>query len=216
MREPSFLTKEDVLGFHVDQICLFGGMPGIRDEGLLESSIAAPQQLYFYDENADIFDLAACYLSSLARNHPFFDGNKRTATQSSLAFLHINGLTLDIPNEWLIETVYNFLKQELNVFQLAHLLFLGCNHAPASSEFLPDPEDIELRRQYTTAKSKAERHALIVDHNTAKLRSLFIQRCEKFMIRSNRFDSFIQEVESEFFNEVEANFRRQFGMSAED
>ncbi len=89
---PKFLTLAEVLEFHEDLIRDFGGSPGIRDLGLAESAIAMPQS----GEGAGFFhsfpfEMAAAYLYHIAQNHPFIDGNKRTAFAAALTFLELNG-----------------------------------------------------------------------------------------------------------------------------
>lgn len=74
----NFLTRQDIEIMNKLAIENYGGLYGIRDETLLEGAIARPQNLYFY-ENAGIFELASCYAFAIAKNHPFLDGNKRTA-----------------------------------------------------------------------------------------------------------------------------------------
>jgi death-on-curing protein len=81
---------------HSDQIAQYGGLAGIRDEGLLEASLARPRHLYAYG-SATLFDLAAAYGFGIARNHPFTDGNKRTALMAMYAFLRTNGYSFDAP-----------------------------------------------------------------------------------------------------------------------
>ena len=88
--EPRFLTLGQVLDFHQQQIDLFGGDPGERDQGLLESALTQPPTAWIYDSETDVFDLAAGYAFHLTKNHPFIDGNKRVALHASLAFLQIN------------------------------------------------------------------------------------------------------------------------------
>ena len=77
--EPRFLSVADVLGFHEDQLANYGGAPGVRDMGLLESAVAMPMA-GFGDQylHADLFEMAAAYLYHIVCNHPFVDGNKRT------------------------------------------------------------------------------------------------------------------------------------------
>ena len=89
---PRFLALPEILGFHEELIRDFGGSPGIRDLGLLESAVALPQAgtggEFFH---AFPFEMAAAYAYHIAQNHPFVDGNKRTAFVSALTFLEING-----------------------------------------------------------------------------------------------------------------------------
>ena len=76
----AWLEKALVLAIHDRQLAEHGGTGGVRDEGLLESALARPQQLHAYGDPApDLADLAAALAYGLARNHPFLDGNKRTA-----------------------------------------------------------------------------------------------------------------------------------------
>lgn len=83
------------LAIHDRQLAEHGGQPGVRDQGLLDSALARPQQLHAYGEpTPDLADLAASLAFSLARNHPFLDGNKRTAHVCYRAFLALNDATL--------------------------------------------------------------------------------------------------------------------------
>lgn len=75
---------------HDEQLAEHGGAAGVRDEGLFESALARPSQLAQYGE-PDVADLAAAYAYGLARNHPFVDGNKRTAFMTAVFFLELNG-----------------------------------------------------------------------------------------------------------------------------
>jgi death on curing protein len=98
MKEPIWLDIDTVLDFHAEQLALFGGADGIRDHGLLESALARPLNKFGYGENS-IAALAAAYGFGIARNHPFIDGNKRTALASMIVFLGLNGMDLDAPQE---------------------------------------------------------------------------------------------------------------------
>ena len=89
-----WLDRRDVEAFHAIQIAEFGGLAGLRDAGALESAIGRPQNLAAYGEPS-VFDLAAAYAFGIARNHPFVDGNKRTALVASFTFLEINGWEVD-------------------------------------------------------------------------------------------------------------------------
>jgi death-on-curing protein len=89
-----WIALESVLIFHDLQIEEHGGAEGIRDEGGLRSALARPQHLAAYGD-PDLFDLAAAYAGGLVRNHPFVDGNKRTALVVVTAFLDLNGRELN-------------------------------------------------------------------------------------------------------------------------
>jgi len=95
MKEPYWVLSEVVLLVHKMLLSEHGGALGIRDKALLDSALNRPRQLYSYDSNASIFDLAAAYCYGLSRNHPFIDGNKRIALTIAALFLEINGYSLN-------------------------------------------------------------------------------------------------------------------------
>lgn len=94
MNKPNWLTRNDVEIIHKQMIDIAGGMHGLRDYALLESALARPQKLYDYGET-DIFQLAASYAEGISRNHPFIDGNKRTAFATADLFLTEHGQNLN-------------------------------------------------------------------------------------------------------------------------
>ena len=99
-----FLQTKEVVEIHDTQIDLHGGLAGIRDENLLESAVGAPKQCFDgYFLHKDVFEMAAAYFISLARNHAFNDGNKRTAAFSTFTFLYKNGLLLEVDEDELVE-----------------------------------------------------------------------------------------------------------------
>ena len=95
MKEPIWVAEKIVLAIHEDQLAQHGGSPGIRDENLLGASLARPKHLFAYGEPT-IFDLAAAYGYGLANNHPFIDGNKRTAFMVMYTFLGLNDYWLEV------------------------------------------------------------------------------------------------------------------------
>lgn len=94
MTAPTWVTRVDVEAIHETMIEIGGGSYGLRDAALLESALARPQNLYAYGKT-NIFLLAASYSERIARNHPFIDGNKRTALLTADLFLADNGLHLN-------------------------------------------------------------------------------------------------------------------------
>ena len=122
MIDPLFLTLDEVLGIHADQIRCYGGRPGLRDLGLLQSALAMPETTFEGEFlHGTVFEMAAAYLFHLARNHPFVDGNKRTALMSALVFLGLNGQRLDAESGALYELVDGVAagsvdKAEVSVF----------------------------------------------------------------------------------------------------
>ena len=96
----NYLTAEQILFIHARVIDETGGAHGVRDVGLLQSAAARPKATFGGDElYPDIFSKAAALMESLARNHPFLDGNKRTAVTATGLFLQINGLLLEAPQK---------------------------------------------------------------------------------------------------------------------
>ena len=99
MQEPVWVSKRAVLALHSEQLAEHGGSDGMRDESLLDSALAKPQNVFAYDKDATIFRLAASYALGIARNHAFIDGNKRTSLVVSILFLNRNGWDVEAPKE---------------------------------------------------------------------------------------------------------------------
>ncbi len=98
MGDIDFLSLPDVLLAHADQIARYGGDPGVRDMGLLESAMAQPPATFggtFLHEFP--FEMAAAYLFHIVQNHPFVDGNKRSGVVAALLFLELNNIEIDAP-----------------------------------------------------------------------------------------------------------------------
>jgi death-on-curing protein len=90
--DPEWIESDTVQAIHLRQLAEHGGEPGLRDEGLLDSALNRPLQLWNYaDPPPDLCALAAAYTFGIARNHPFFDGNKRTSAVVCELFLVVNG-----------------------------------------------------------------------------------------------------------------------------
>ena len=126
MIDPLFLTLDEVLGIHADQIRRYGGRPGLRDLGLLQSALAMPETTFEGEFlHGTVFEMAAAYLFHLARNHPFVDGNKRTALMSALVFLGLNGQRVEAEPDAIYELVDGVAagsvdKAEVSVFLRRH------------------------------------------------------------------------------------------------
>jgi death-on-curing protein len=94
--DPLFLTLDEILSLHEDQIRRYGGSGGVRDLGLLQSAIGTVTATFggaFL--HGSLFEMAAAYLFHICRNHAFVDGNKRTAVAAALTFLEMNGVEID-------------------------------------------------------------------------------------------------------------------------
>ncbi len=121
--EPDFLTVDDVLELHDDQLRLFGGGDGLRDRGALESAVAVPQASFdgaFLHE--DLFAMAAAYAFHIAENQPFVDGNKRTALNAALVFLDLNGWIVADPRGELYDAMLGLARGSFDKADLAKLL----------------------------------------------------------------------------------------------
>jgi death-on-curing protein len=117
---PLFLTLEEVLEIHRDQLERYGGRQGLRDVRLLQSAIAAPQtglgEDYLHD---DLFEMAAAYLFHLVRNHPFVDGNKRVGAVAALVFLLLNGAEIEIREDELADAVLQVARGRMHKGEVA-------------------------------------------------------------------------------------------------
>jgi len=111
-----------VLAVHEAQLAEHGGMAGIRDEGLLSSALARPPNLDAYGEKPDAASLAAAYAFGIARNHPFLDGNKRTAFVVMELFLNLNGWILSANDADCISTMFALAAGNLSENLLADWL----------------------------------------------------------------------------------------------
>jgi death-on-curing protein len=112
---PRFLSLDEALAIHRDMIARYGGVPGIRDMGLLESALGMPQATYdgrFL--HTDIYEMAAAYLFHMVKDHPFVDGNKRAGAATALIFLYLNGHDFFAPEETLADMVIALAENRMN------------------------------------------------------------------------------------------------------
>jgi death-on-curing protein len=124
-RGPAFLTLDEVLALHADQVERYGGARGVRDLALLESAVAAPRATFGGRHlHGTLPEMAAAYVFHLAQNHPFVDGNKRVALAAGIAFLGVNGLWLEADPDELAETVLSVARGELTKAGLAEYVRL--------------------------------------------------------------------------------------------
>jgi death-on-curing protein len=93
VKEPRWLTEEQILAIHERLLSEHGGLAGVRDQGLLESALDRPRNLFAY-KDASIYDIAGAYAHGIVKNHPFLDGNKRTAFIAAYVFLAMQGRQL--------------------------------------------------------------------------------------------------------------------------
>jgi len=116
--EPVWVRLDAILAAHDDQLAEHGGGTGIRDQGLLESALARSRNLFAYGE-ASLAKLAAAYAFGIARNHPFVDGNKRTALVAAEGFLGLNGFDLAATDVEAVSVFLSLAAGEMTEEQLA-------------------------------------------------------------------------------------------------
>jgi death on curing protein len=131
-QEPRWISKKALLLLHEESIAEFGGMRGLRDQGLLDSALARPQNLHAYNAESTVADLAASYAFGLAKNHAFVDGNKRAVFLSIGLFLAINGYRLKAGQLDAIETMLAVASGALDEHGLS--VWIGNNGEPITQK----------------------------------------------------------------------------------
>jgi len=123
VKNITFLTLAEVIEIHTDQIQRYGGSIGVRDINLLSSAIAMPYASFSGSFlHADIYEMAAAYAFHISQNHPFVDGNKRTALASALVFLELNGISTSDPEGKLYDGMMSLTVGQVNKTGFAGIL----------------------------------------------------------------------------------------------
>lgn len=117
--EPRWVPRIAVEAFHLDQIREHGGLHGLRDDHALESALARPRQRWHYQPDSDLPALAAAYAFGLATNHPFNDGNKRTAFLTAVVFLGLNSQRFEAPEPEVVAKILALAAGQLEEPALA-------------------------------------------------------------------------------------------------
>ena len=130
MREPTWVPRLLVEAVHLDLLRAHGGMPGLRDEGALESALARPPNKLAYGRRVDHATLAAAYAYGLARNHPFNDGNKRIAFLMAVVFLGLNGWDFEVPDADVVTQIVALAEGRLTEAKLAAWFRAGMKKHP--------------------------------------------------------------------------------------
>ena len=138
MKRWRWLDAADLVAMHRQVLAEFGGPPGLRDEGLLESAATRPKHLAA-NRSASAFELAAAYAVGLARNHPFVDGNKRIVLIAAFTFLELNGWEVQAEEAAAVLVFVDLAAGKLDERQLA--LWLEGNSRASTDE---DSENIRL------------------------------------------------------------------------
>jgi death on curing protein len=118
-----FLTLDEVLAIHHEEVEKFGGSHGVRDLNLLDSAVQRPQSSFMGEDlYPTVFDKAAALMHSILLNHPFVDANKRTATVSAAYFLHLNGYAVEAKQKELMNFALKVESKELNLEEISKWL----------------------------------------------------------------------------------------------
>jgi death-on-curing protein len=123
--EAVWIEAQDALMLHARLLALHGGAAGLRDDGLLQSALARPQQLYAYGETPDIIDMATAYTAGIVGNHAFVDGNKRTGFVVGVLFLELNGYRFSATEEAAAQAVVELAAGALD--EAGYTAFLRAN-----------------------------------------------------------------------------------------
>ena len=126
MKEPRWVSAEVILAVQEELLARFGGIEGLRDEGLLDSAINRPQQLFHYGKPS-LFDLAAEYAFGIVKNHPFLDGNKRAGFMAAYVFLGANGQDLEAPEDEAVLHMLALAAGEIAAKEYAAWLKASCS-----------------------------------------------------------------------------------------
>ena len=118
-QEPRWVTRVVIEAVHTDTLLTHGGLPGLRDEDLLESALARPRQTLAYAPSTDIAGLAAAYGFGLSSNHPYTDGNMRVAFVAMAVFLGLNGLAFTAEESEVVTTMVALASGTLDEQTLA-------------------------------------------------------------------------------------------------
>ena len=117
-----WLTSDMVDAFHGESLTRFGGADGLRDEGLLLSAMARPENIHAYEPEVDLVRLAAAYGVGIVKNQPFIDGNKRAGVLSAVVFLGLNDISLAFDEAMIVTMVYGIAASEVSELQFADWL----------------------------------------------------------------------------------------------
>lgn len=125
-----FLTLEQLLVIHEDQLERYGGSSGIRELSLIESALFRPQSTFSGEDlYHSLFDKAAAFMHSLLKNHAFVDGNKRTATVATIMFLDLNGQKLQVGQKSLVNFALSVENESTSLEDIASWLDKNCKKA---------------------------------------------------------------------------------------
>ncbi|MCH8156897.1 MAG: type II toxin-antitoxin system death-on-curing family toxin [Nitrospinae bacterium] len=117
--EPKWIKAREILAIHKETIAEFGGADGTRSENLLMSALARPKDKFAYDESVTLFDLASAYCFGIVKNHPFYDGNKRTGFQMIDLFLFKNSYLFEPDEADAVRTILDLASSKMSEQELS-------------------------------------------------------------------------------------------------
>jgi death on curing protein len=224
--DPLFLDAESICQLHADQMRIFGQNGQLLDRGLLESAVTAPQNLWVYDNDADIFDLAASYCAHLAWNHPFQDGNKRVALSAALHFLAVNGLDaaarrdqpeeVRVSDEFLAGAVLALIERSTPESSFAETLFLTVGMVHLMETVRERLESLRETLRGVKFGSKEEADAYVTDEIMCAIVRSLIERCQSLFINPERYRRVEASIRNDVVSEVAPKYQIEFGMTTTD
>ena len=119
MEEPRWLSRQIVDAIQSDLVRVHGGMPGVRDEGMIESALERPRSRFVYEKSVDLAELAASLGHGLVSNHGYVDGNKRVALMATYTFLGLNDFDLEAPEEEVAVVMEDLAASKLSEAEFA-------------------------------------------------------------------------------------------------
>ena len=161
--DPIFITREVLDDIHSDSLTQFGGSPGVRDEGLVESALGAAQNAFYYG-SGDLYEVAAAYAFHIAQAQAFLDGNKRTGIGAALTFLEYNGIQTRLDDGTIYDAMIAIAEKRMNKAELSQTLrsflvpFQDCAVRAAVHDIFKDIEHdgrawMELRNRLEVARA---------------------------------------------------------------
>ncbi len=145
MKEPVWIEAADCHAFHGEMLRRFGGLDGVRDEGMLESALNRPRHLWTYGDPS-LPELAASYAAGIVKNHPFLDGNKRSGFMAAALFLEINGLSFQAPEEEVVLQTLALAAGEIDETDYAVWLKASCVKKRSGPGAKPKPAKTNKRK----------------------------------------------------------------------
>jgi len=151
MKEPVWIDLDDCLAFHQVLLDRFGGLQGLRDEGLLESALSRLRQMFALG-HPTWFEMAAAYAAGIVRNHPFLDGNKRAGFLAAALFLETNHFCFHAPEEMVVRQTLGLAAGEVDEAAYAAWLAASCSRSVPQGKRRPRRHRPAGPRSRTTGK----------------------------------------------------------------